>query len=496
MIRFKVVILNYLLVLFTCNTLLCQTALKLEDAIDIALANSPNIKRSVLNLERSQESLNAQNAALKSKFGLQVTPFDYNKDRRFDDFFSTWYTSENKQSYATFSIVQPIVWTDGTLSLMNRFGWQESFSEVQNNTSATFSNNLFLSYTQPLFTYNRTKLQLSELELDLENSALSYAIQQLQITKNVSESFYAVYDQRMRVQIATDDYESQKNNYELTQNKVEAGILSRDELYQAELNMLNSQMNMQNQKVTLQNQLDQFKQLIGIDILENIDLITDVSYNYVEVDLNKAIEHGINNRMELRQREIEIENSQFNLIRTSATNEFFGNVTLAGGLIGTDETFENIYQTPTDNQQFTLTFDIPLFDWGERDSRIKASETNIEVANVNREDERNGILVSVRSVYRNLQNLETQIEISEISERNAQLSYEINLERYSNGDLSSFDLQQFQSQLSNAKLSRVNALISYKLELLNMKIQSLWDFETNKAVIPDIRYGSYYNDQK
>jgi outer membrane protein len=100
----------------------------------------------------------------------------------------------------------------------------------------------------------------------------------------------------------------------------------------------------------------------------------------------------------------------------------------------------------------------------------------------------------VRSVYRNLQNLETQIEISEISERNAQLSYEINLERYSNGDLSSFDLQQFQSQLSNAKLSRVNALISYKLELLNMKIQSLWDFELNEAVIPDFRYDSTYND--
>jgi outer membrane protein TolC len=474
--------------------LLCQTVLTLDDAINVALENSPNIRRSRLNLERSQESLNAQNAALKSRFSLQVTPFDYYRDRQFNDYFSTWYTSENKQSFATFSVVQPIVWTDGTLSLINKFGWQESFTETQDITSTTFNNNLYMSYEQPLFTYNRTRLRLNELELDLENSALSYAIQQLQITRNVSESFYAVYEQRMRVQIAQDEYESQKNNYELTQNKVDADILSRDELYQAELNMLNSQMNLKNQQVTLQNQLDQFKQLIGMDIFEELELITDVSYNSVDVDLDKAINEGINNRMELRQREIAIENSQFDLIQTSATNEFFGNVTLAFGVIGTDENLENIYANPTDNQRVSLTFDIPIFDWGQRESLIKASEKNIEVANVNQEDEKNGIVVSIRTVYRNLQNLETQIEISEVSERNAQLSYDINRERYSNGDLTSYDLQQFQQQLSNAKLNRINALINYKLELLNMKIQSMWDFELDKAVLPDVGYGSLYHD--
>jgi hypothetical protein len=32
----------------------------------------------------------------------------------------------------------------------------------------------------------------------------------------------------------------------------------------------------------------------------------------------------------------------------------------------------------------------------------------------------------------------------------------------------------------------VNALINYKIELLNMKIQSLWDFEKNTSVVPDL----------
>ena len=82
-----------------------------------------------------------------------------------------------------------------------------------------------------------------------------------------------------------------------------------------------------------------------------------------------------------------------------------------------------------------------------------------------------------------LQNLETQIDIARQNVKNAELTYEINLERYQNGDLTSMDLNQFQIQLSDKKMALSNALISYKLELLNLKIQSLWDFETQQSIL-------------
>jgi len=478
-----------LFIMLTCFvSLKAQTVLTIDEAIKTAFENSPDIRRSILNLERSQESLNAQNAALKSKFQLDLAPFEYSKNRQFFDFTSSWYTSENKTSGGTFSIVQPIVWTDGTLSINNNFEYRDSYSDNNSDNSKSFSNNLYLRFDQPLFTYNRTKIALSELELDLENSSLSYAIQKLNIEKNVSESFYSLFRQRLSLQIANEEYESQKSNYALTQNKVDAGILSQDERYQAELNMLNSEMSLKNAEVTLQNQYDQFKQLVGIPIDEEIDIIADISYRHYDVDLTKAIQSGITKRMELRQREIDVENSQFNLIKTSATNEFYGNLRLAVGLIGTDSDLANIYDTPTNNQDFSMTFSIPLFDWGERSSRIKASEKTIESSKINFDDQKNSILVSIRSVYRNIQNMENQIKISEISQRNAQLSYDINLERYSNGDLTSIDLQGFQQQLSEAKMTKVQSLINYKLELLNMKIQSLYDFEKNSPVVSDIKY--------
>jgi outer membrane protein TolC len=98
--------------------------------------------------------------------------------------------------------------------------------------------------------------------------------------------------------------------------------------------------------------------------------------------------------------------------------------------------------------------------------------------------EQNNIIIDIRKVYRNLLNLENQIEIARQNVSNAQLTYDLNNERYKNGDLTGMDLNLFQNQLSQKQLTYTNSLISYKLELLNLKIQTLYDFEKKEGVTP------------
>lgn len=87
-------------------------------------------------------------------------------------------------------------------------------------------------------------------------------------------------------------------------------------------------------------------------------------------------------------------------------------------------------------------------------------------------------------ICRNLPTLIRQIEIKKKSIENAERTYDINLEKYRNGNLTGMDLQQFQNQLTTAKQDYTSAIISYKIELLNLKIQTLWDFETHKSYLP------------
>ena len=98
-------------------------------------------------------------------------------------------------------------------------------------------------------------------------------------------------------------------------------------------------------------------------------------------------------------------------------------------------------------------------------------------------DERKLIQIGIRRAYRNLNNQVLQIDLARQNVRSAQLTYDINLERYENGDLTSMDLNLVQNQLSQRKIGLVNAQINYKLALLDLKVESLWDFEYDRPVV-------------
>jgi outer membrane protein TolC len=221
-----------------------------------------------------------------------------------------------------------------------------------------------------------------------------------------------------------------------------------------------------------------------MSLFEDLIVLPNIEVDTVPVDISFAIDHGLESRMELRQRKIQIESTQFDLIQTKALNEFKGNLQLSLGLFGDNEHFRDVYSNPTNNETVSLSLSIPVWDWGERKSRIKATEANIKIAEISLEDERNNIILDIRKVYRNLNNLQNQIEIARQNVINAQLTYDLNLERYKNGDLTGMDLNIYQNQLSEKQLTHTNSLISYKLELLNLKIQTLYDFERKQPVVP------------
>ena len=120
---------------FSCHSyyaavLSAQKILTLEDAMDIAIKNSPEIIKSELNMTISRENLNAQEAATKSLFQFQVSPFSYFQNRSFDKVHSYWVTTEGKGASGDFIVSQPIKFTDGTVTLQNTFTYHDNISDL------------------------------------------------------------------------------------------------------------------------------------------------------------------------------------------------------------------------------------------------------------------------------------------------------------------------------------------------------------------------------
>jgi outer membrane protein len=279
--------------------------------------------------------------------------------------------------------------------------------------------------------------------------------------------------------------ENNQDSYVIIKNKVEGGLLALEELYQAEVNLATSESSVFNAELIMLNTIDRFKVLIGLPLPDTIMIMADIQADTVVVDQAMALEHALAHRMELREREIDLQNSMFNLIQAKSVNEFSGSVSASIGVQAYDEQFNQLFNTPTNTPSAGITFEIPIFDWGERRSEIKAAEASMKSAEIQFEVEKIDIEVNIRSIVRSLKNLENQIVIQTKTVENAQLTYDINLERYRNGDLTSLDLGIYQNQLSDKKMALTNAIINYKIELLNLKIQSLYDFENQMPIIPE-----------
>lgn len=464
-----------------------QMKMTLEDALEYSIDHSPELQEALINLERYKLSLEAQRASLKSKFALTLNPFTYSNNRSFDNRFSEWYTNESFSSNGTFSITQPIIWTDATVSLNNKFGWQNNTSTGMggaNNTNKAFSNDLYLSINQPLFTYNRTKTDLRSIELDYENALINYALRRLSLESTITASFYNVYTAKNNLEISEAELKDAQQNFDIIRNKVDADLSARDELYQAELNLSTAASAVDNRKVSLENAKDDLKQLLGITIDEDIDITAEISAQPVKIDMLTAIHSALGSRLELRQREISRTELDIQMKQIKEMNSLDGNISLSLGIMGDHERLQNIYEHPTNNPRVAVTLSVPIFDWGERRARIKAQELATKIFDLQTEEERKSIEIAVRKSCRSLRNLEAQIAIAEQSVKNAQLTYDLNAERYRNGELTGMEMNQFQTQLSNQKMSYMSTLINYKLELLNLKIISLYDFEADKPIIP------------
>lgn len=462
-----------------------QTLISLQSAMAIAEKSSPSIQRSLLNIEQYQYSLVAERASLKSRFSLTLDPFNFSNNRRFDNQFSQWFTNKEIYSSGTFRVEQPILKTDGTIALFNTLSWRDNRSEIAGfgeNSNRAFSNNLYLAISQPIFTFNRRKMQLQELELNYENASLNYAIQRLALEKTITIQFFDVYLAQLNLDITKEELTNTTNNFEIVKNKVEAGLLAEEELYQAELNFANAQLSVQDNELALANAEETFKREIGMPLEENIQLSTDLDVKPVVVDLEKAIEYAMESRMELRQRQINMEKSFFDLERTKSQNEFRADLQLTLGIFGDDERFSRIYNTPTNNPSVGISFNIPIFDWGERQARVQAQEVSMRTERLELKEDHKQIRMDIRRSYRSIQTQMPRIEIAKKSVENAERTYDINLERYVNGDLSGIELNQFQNQLSSKKIEYARALINYKTQLLDLKILTLFDWEKQEPV--------------
>jgi len=499
----------FLLLFFVCtHEGVCQEAqaLTLDEAISIALDKSYDIKTLEKLVEQAEQNLIAARAQYKTNVNLNFFAPQYDEGYKLIERVEGNPVPKQQGSFqvrGVMDITQPMPWIPfggGDLILQGEAYQLDSWSPKINNPdkydkSNRFFNKISLIINKPLFTINDVALELRQARLNYRKQKKIFTRSELDLVYRITQQFFRLYRTIQEVKINQEDVQRQQNIYETTEKKFQSGLIAEVDAMQAEVDLIQARNSLKSSQGRMEEQLASFKQLIGLPLDEKIDLTAELEVDRVDINIEKAISYAMKNRSEIVEKEIDIENQEINIRQTDARVAIKGSLRGYYQLSGFSEddlpwgtstvdliesSWEVLKQTP--NRGVTFNLEVPLWDWGRNRAQVKAAEIQLERNKMELEDQYVTIEREVKDVIRSYYEAYDRVKMLEKSKEVSQRSFEINLERFENGDITSTELARVSDQLNQSLLSYLDAYNQYKLALADLRRKTLYDFETNESL--------------
>ncbi|MFC1541543.1 TolC family protein [Candidatus Latescibacterota bacterium] len=503
---FKLTTATFLIVVFFSLLFIPQisaeTLLSLDDAIEIALEQGYSMKSLRLSLIQAEENRLVAKYRFRTNANMVFNTPSWSErvtSIQVPNALPVYNSLGTMQVQGQMDIVQPLP-TDGSLTFRSQLYQSDEsnyFAETGESLERKdFLTSLSIRLSQPLFTYNRLKTGLRRAELNYDRTSMSVNRTKLNVIYDVTSSFFTLYRFTRELEINLETLKQKEQAYELARLKYESGLIPEVEALEMEVDLEEARAEQLSSKASLELQRDRFKQSLGLELDEDIGVKTDIMYEHFDIDLDKAIEEGLANRSEIKEQEIDLELNRISLTETDARNEIRADLSAYYDLTGrsdpvlpTSSTTNRLFNSSWDdlerrpgNRGVSLTFQIPVWDWGVNKAEVASARVNLRQAEIQLEEEKKTIINSIRDAVRQVQSAESSLEILEKRQEIAQRTYDISLERFNNGDITSQELANNSNRLSSSKMAFLGSYITYKLAVEDLKRKTLWDFENNQPV--------------
>ncbi len=487
------------LILFTVP-LGAQQILDYDRAIDIALNGSYTIRSHAENLKASEYSYLYYKAQFKPRLDLDIFAPSWSENvtavERADGL--PVYNSVGDMKFGAdldFTYVLP---TGGNLSLNAVVYHQQVTTSLAERDYLSLKrrqayNQFGVWFKQPLFTKNKLKENLKEAEFQYEKTKCMYTRTQMDIIYNVTEAFYTLYKCEYQKKINEERFKNSEETYRIAKLKLETGDLPEAEVLSAEVVMAQDNARLLESVGMLETQKDKFKLLIGLDIIEDIDILVDTEFESIAVDLQTAIGEALKNRLEIRESELNIRLGEIDVDRAKREREVKGSLEAYYDFTGvstrTDNigdrfssAAENLTERPA-NRGITFTVSVPIADWGRGKNKTRSAQIQLNAKKLYADDLQNRIVQEIREIVRTVRDAEVRVRINRKNSEVAARSYKVAQMRFQNGDISSQELAIAQDQLAAVQLSFIESFITYRMALTDLKRKTMWDFENNRSYL-------------
>ena len=469
--------------------------LTLEESIAVAKKQSYTMMNLKENLKIAEYNLKWATSRLKTKINMELGLPDYEETlKQWEDSLGiSYFSSRLLNINSGLTIKQPLP-TDGEIFIRAGAGTIDDLNK--NLRSSTL--NTRIGFTQPIdiiYGYSSMRTSLKKAELNYEHSNKSLKRAELKLVYDVSDMYYRLLSLQKQTEIASLDLERQSEAYEISKNKYDAGLIREVDLLQMEVDLAEAQNNYDIAILNQDAQINQFKKLIGLNLSDNIVLNSKLDYSSVLVDPDIAVKYALSNRLEIREYEIRIEEQKLNIKQQKVNGRIRGNINAYVEKYGIsnpkeylnypnslNDSYNSFIDSRRPNFGIGFTVSIPILDWGENKALVKAAEAQLKQNILGQENEIREIETEVRNLSARLNSNLKRLRSLEKNIVVAEKSFEITLQRFSDGDIDSQALALERNRLNTAYRSHLSAYIEYQLSIADLTQKTFYDFENNKGV--------------
>lgn len=216
-------------------------------------------------------------AALQHNFGLlqsadSVTSARHRYSAALAQFYPKLvpsYRRSSDDSTLAFEAQQRLPWTGGSFSASASF---RSMPEAPAPTSRASS--LSFTLTQPLlrgFGPNASLFDLRNSRRAREGSERSHELERQRLAVDVARAFYQVLEQRTLLAVARQSLERTRSLERASQARLQVGLVSKLDVFRAQLQAAQSQESMVRAEAALQDALERFRFLLGRNPAEPVE---------------------------------------------------------------------------------------------------------------------------------------------------------------------------------------------------------------------------------
>lgn len=460
-------------------------SLSLQEVMNRARTNSVDAEVALNQLKSAYWSYRSYRAELLPEVALTATVPSYHKQYSpyMNDNGSYSFVRNNYlQMNGELSVSQNIWLTGGRLSVNSSLDFYRQLGTGAFNRYMSIP--VAVTLNQPIFGVNNLKWNRRIEPVRYDEAKARFLSASEDVATTAIQYYFSLLMARENYQIAVQNLENSERLYEVAKEKREMGRISRNDLLQMELNLLNARTDMTDCESNLKSNMFQLRSFL--DYEEDVQIEPEIPLDVPEVEIayQDALEKALSNNQFAKQmvrRQLE---ADYEVARAKGAQREI-NLFAQIGYTGTDHTFAGGYRSLKDNQVVEIGFEIPLVDWGRRKGKVKVAESQRKLveSQVRQETQnfRQNLFILVERYGNQLRQLQTARRADEI----AQKRYATNVETFLIGKISTLDLNDSRVKKDEARREYVNELYSFWLYYYQIRSLTLWDYRDNTGIDSD-----------